>query len=78
MLIDRPARSVYFSEKTKGDQRRDEVDKPVLTILTLAKPILAGLLEYNLVNHTAFCNKIYECHPPSAMWRFSPLEHSTD
>jgi hypothetical protein len=34
-----------LSQKAKGDQRRDETDKHVLTIHIPANPLLAGLVE---------------------------------
>jgi hypothetical protein len=52
-----------FIRKSKGDQRRDASDKPVITIHVAANPVLADLLDYYTEQRAAFCNKFYNTPP---------------
>jgi hypothetical protein len=55
LTADRPSRLIcIFIRKSKGDHRRDEATKLVLSNPITANPLLTDLLEYYLVNRAAF------------------------
>jgi hypothetical protein len=53
-----------FVRKSKGDQRRDTRDKPVLAVPIPANPILADLMDYYAQQRMAFCATYYKRPPP--------------
>jgi hypothetical protein len=59
--------------KAKGDQRRNESDKPILAIPTTANPVLADLLEYYCTQR-----KFFNIPLPTALWSFVPYENYGD
>jgi hypothetical protein len=79
LIVDMPSRQIcLFVRKSKGDQRRDASDKPVIAIHVAANPVLADLLDYYMEHRAAFCTKFYNKPPPLAFWSFSPSEPSAD
>jgi hypothetical protein len=53
--------------KAKGDQRRDEADKSVLTMPIKTSTLLANLLDWYLLQRTNFFAENYYCPPPPAV-----------
>jgi hypothetical protein len=79
LIVDRPSQQIYlFVRKSKGDQRRDASEKPVIAIPVAANPFLADLLDYYTEHRAAFCPKFYNKPPPLAFGSFSPSEPSAD
>jgi hypothetical protein len=76
--MERPSGHVrLFIRKVKGDQRRDEANKPVMAIPIAANPLLANLLEWYMAQRTAFCTANLN-NPPPGVWSFSPHEASAE
>jgi len=79
LVVDRPSQQIcLFVRKSKGDQRRDAADKPVIAIPVAANPVLADLLIYYTEQRATFCKKFYNTPPPLAFWSCSPSEPSAE